>query len=198
MTTYGRWREPNPNLTPDAKVVWTAPTHTGIQAWIGTVGGKKVASIRRHPGHVGSACTASIDGWVWDNRGNALGGPEAPVKGFPSVPLAKKAIADAIRAHPQPESAITWTDAPSGSAGHVSGTMVCQIRKLGAGGWSARWCNGLAWDLRDQLQRVSAQSSRHFTRRDLAKRAAEAALETGQGLADTQRPDEHTDKIDIA
>lgn len=243
MTTAGRWREPNPNLTTDAKVAWTAPARTGIQAWVGTVGGKKVASIRRHPAHLGSACTASIDGWVWNNAGNPLGGPEAPARGFPSVPQAKKAIAAAIRLHPglsatvdsspakcfacgrklgasprwadtrddqrvlvgrecakpiehagehgwQPPKGgprlyplIRWTDAPRGSAGHAKEKLVCQIRALDVGGWSARWGNGMHWDVRDQLTLVEDQSSRHFSRRELAKKAVEEAIATGKGLA---------------
>lgn len=186
MTAAGRWREPNPNLNPDAKVAWAAPGRTGIQTWVGTVDGKKVASIRRHPAHVGVSCTASLDGWMWDNTGNPLGGPEAPAKGFSSVPEAKKAIAEAIKQHPQPVSPITWTDAPSGSSGHVAGKFVCQIRKLGAGGWSARWCNGMHWDLRDQVTLVEEQSSRHFSRRESAKKAVKEALATGKGLARKQ------------
>ncbi len=186
MTTAGRWREPNPNLTPDAKVAWTAPARTGIQTWVATVGGKRVASIRRQPGHAGASCTASLDGWVWDNAGNPLGGPEAPARGFPSVPEAKKAIADAIRQHPQTAAPITWTDAPNGSSCHVDEQLVCQIRKLGVGGWSARWSNGARWDVRDQATQMESQSSRHFGRRDLAKRAVESALATGRGLARKQ------------
>ena len=104
LTVSGRWSEPNPVLGPSSKIEWTPPGRTGIQAWIGLVGGKQVASIRRHPAHVGSACTASLDGWVWDNTGNPLGGREAPSKGFPSVPAAKRALAEAVRLHPaQPQ-----------------------------------------------------------------------------------------------
>ncbi len=183
MSTLGRWREPNPILEPGAKVVWIAPAPTGIQTWVGTVDGKKIATIRRQPGHAGAACTASIDGWMWDNTGNPLGGPEAPGKGFASVPQAKKAIAEAIKLHPGHASGVTWTDAPNGSAGHLGGQLACQIRKLGAGGWSARWCNGLFWDVSDQAEQVSAQSARHFGRRELAKKAVEAALKDGRGLA---------------
>lgn len=75
--------------------------------------------------------------------------------------------------------AIVWTDAPNGSSGHVDGVLTCQIRKLGVGGWSARWCNGLKWDMRDQLTRVDKQPSRHFGRRDSAKRTVQLALDTG-------------------
>ncbi len=71
---------------------------------------------------------------------------------------------------------ITWTDAPGGSAGHVEGVLVCQLRKLGVGGWSAAWRNGMTWDVGDQIARVVKQSSRHFVRRDRAKKAVEKAL----------------------
>lgn len=72
---------------------------------------------------------------------------------------------------------VNWTDAPNGSAGHLDGSLVVQIRKLGAGGWSARWCNGLLWDVSDQSTHVKEQSSRHFETRGAAKRAVESKLE---------------------
>lgn len=72
---------------------------------------------------------------------------------------------------------MTWTDAPNGSALHgADGKMIAQLRKLGAGGWSALWCNGRKWDVSDQLAQVSEQSSRWFKTRPAAKRAVEAAL----------------------
>lgn len=72
---------------------------------------------------------------------------------------------------------IEWTDASSGSAGHVDGRLVMQIRLLGAGGWSARWCNGLMWDVTDQSTQVKEQSSRHFKTRQAAKLAVEDRLQ---------------------
>lgn len=74
---------------------------------------------------------------------------------------------------------VTWTDAPTGSAAHVDGVLVCKVRKLGVGGWSANWCNGMKWDVSDQLKlrtSVTVQASRHFPRRDQAKRAVASAL----------------------
>jgi hypothetical protein len=73
-------------------------------------------------------------------------------------------------------SSLHWTDAPNGSAGHVEGQLVVQIRRLGVGGWSAGWCNGMHWDVTDQLSRVTAQSSRHFKTRHAAKVAVAAQL----------------------
>ena len=71
---------------------------------------------------------------------------------------------------------VTWTDAPNGSAAHVNGVLVCQVRKLGIGGWSTGWRNGKKWDVSDQLTQIKANSSRHFKRLDQAKHAVEAAL----------------------
>ncbi|KVR89421.1 hypothetical protein [Burkholderia vietnamiensis] len=68
---------------------------------------------------------------------------------------------------------VKWTDAPNGSAGHVDGRLVVQIRKLGVGGWSAGWRNGMRWDVSDQSTQVKEQSSRHFKSREAAKRAVE-------------------------
>lgn len=79
---------------------------------------------------------------------------------------------------------VKWTDAPSGSAAHIDATLVCQLRKLGSG-WSARWTNGLQWDVSDQAHQVKQQASRHFKRRDTTKRVVEEALSSGAMLAAT-------------
>ncbi|WP_321907931.1 hypothetical protein [Burkholderia cepacia] len=98
----GRWREANALLQDAVKVTWTPPARTGIRTWIGCVSGHPVATIKRQPGHVGSACTASIDGWVWivPEVGNPARLIDSVARGFNSVPAAKKAINDAIQAHP--------------------------------------------------------------------------------------------------
>lgn len=77
---------------------------------------------------------------------------------------------------PPSKTPIQWTDAPNGTAGHVGGRLVMQIRRLGIGGWSAGWRNGMVWDVSDQLEHVKKQASRHFKSRPAAKRAAEALL----------------------
>lgn len=103
METLGHWHEPNPLIKPSSKVVWQKPGRTGLQTWVGLVDGKQVASIRRQPAHVGTACTASLDGWVWHMTkavANAFGAKESIPRGFESVPAAKRAIADAIKLHP--------------------------------------------------------------------------------------------------
>jgi hypothetical protein len=56
------------------------------------------------------------------------------------------------------------------------GSLVVQIRRLGAGGWSASWCNGQLWDVSDQSTHVSEQSARHFKTRETAKRAVESRM----------------------
>jgi hypothetical protein len=83
------------------------------------------------------------------------------------------------------DTPIEWTDAPAGTAGHVQGNLVCQIRKLGTGGWSAQWSNGMRWDVKDILPMsgLKSQTSRPFKRRDSAKAAVVRALATGAGLA---------------
>lgn len=98
----GRWREVNVLLQEAAKVTWTAPARTGIRTWIGCISGHPVATIKRQPGHVGSACTAWIDGWVWivPEAGNPSRQIDSVARGFESVPAAKKAINGAIKAHP--------------------------------------------------------------------------------------------------
>ncbi|WP_146126460.1 hypothetical protein [Burkholderia contaminans] len=98
----GRWREVNVLLQEAAKVTWTAPGRTGIRTWIGCISGHPVATIKRQPGHVGSACTAWIDGWVWivPEVGNPSRLIDSVARGFESVPAAKKAINGAIKAHP--------------------------------------------------------------------------------------------------
>lgn len=102
MEALGYWREPNPHIAPADKVVWVAPGRRGIQTWVALVGGHKVATIKRQPGHIGSTCTALLDGWIWDmsNVPNAMHVQESVARGFESVPAAKKAIAQAIRLHP--------------------------------------------------------------------------------------------------
>ncbi|KVP26398.1 hypothetical protein WJ85_34410 [Burkholderia ubonensis] len=64
--------------------------------------GYKVATIKRQPGHVGSPCTALLNGWLWDMRKapSPMRATESIARGFESVLAAKKAIADAIRLHP--------------------------------------------------------------------------------------------------
>lgn len=70
-----------------------------------------------------------------------------------------------------------WTDTIIGSSLHdESGRLLAKLRPLGAGGVSAQWCNGMRWDVSDQLSRVQAQSSRLFNTVPAAKRAVEAAL----------------------
>ncbi|KWN06432.1 hypothetical protein WT83_27510 [Burkholderia territorii] len=76
---------------------------------------------------------------------------------------------------------IKWTDAPNGSAGHVDGRLVVQIRRLVVGGWSAGWRNGMKWDLSDQSTHVKQQSSRHFKTREAAKRAVEKRMRPDGG-----------------
>ncbi len=98
----GRWREANALVQEGTKVTWTAPARTGIRTWIGCISGRPVATIKRQPGHVGSACTAAIDGWVWivPEVGNPARLIDSVTRGFTSVAAAKKAINDAIKAHP--------------------------------------------------------------------------------------------------
>lgn len=71
-----------------------------------------------------------------------------------------------------------WTDSPHGSALHESGgLLLAKVRPLAAGGVSAQWCNGMRWDVSDQLPLVrSPQSSRWFKTIPEAKQAIEAAL----------------------
>ncbi|WP_199031390.1 hypothetical protein [Ralstonia sp. ASV6] len=61
-----------------------------------------MATIKRQPGHIGAACTALINGWVWDMTSvpNPLNIRESVARSFDSVPAAKRAIAEAIRLHP--------------------------------------------------------------------------------------------------
>lgn len=72
---------------------------------------------------------------------------------------------------------IIWTDVPTGSAAHQDGVLICQIRKLAIGGWSAGWRNGKKWDVSDQLTQIEKSSSRHFKRRDSAKRAVKNEMD---------------------
>ena len=70
-----------------------------------------------------------------------------------------------------------WTDSPLGSALHGdAGQLLAKVRPLGAGGVSAQWCNGMRWDVSDQLSQVKNQPSRLFRTMPAAKRAVEAAL----------------------
>lgn len=70
-----------------------------------------------------------------------------------------------------------WTDSPLGSALHDdSGRLIAKLRPLAAGGVSAQWCNGMRWDVSDQLRLVKEQPSRWFATVPAAKQAVEAAL----------------------
>ncbi len=64
-----------------------------------------------------------------------------------------------------------WTDTLNGSALHEGTTLLCQVRRLGVGGWSAGWRNGMKWDVSDQLNQVEQQVSKHFLTRIQAKQA---------------------------
>lgn len=77
-----------------------------------------------------------------------------------------------------------WTDSTLGSALHSdAGELLAKVRPLGAGGVSAQWCNGLQWDVSDQLKRVERSTSRWFETVPAAKRAVEAAVREGVGCA---------------
>lgn len=104
--SMGRWREPNPHLEPTSKVEWVAPGRTGIKAWVGLVDGHKVASIKRQPGHEGPACTALVDGWMWNMAASAnpLKVKESVARGFDSIADAKRAIEAVVRLHPAKSS----------------------------------------------------------------------------------------------
>lgn len=126
MDALGRWRESNPHISPSAKISWLAPGRTGIRTWVGVFGGHVVATIKRQPGHVGSTCTATLDGWVWEMSKvpNPMQVTESTVRGFESIPAAKKAIAAAIRAHPtntnrdrQEVAGLAGTKKEAGSSG---------------------------------------------------------------------------------
>jgi hypothetical protein len=59
-----------------------------------------VARISRQPGH-GKGCSAALNGWIWTEHlpgsGAAqLGVTESPMRGFRSVPEAKRAIQAAL------------------------------------------------------------------------------------------------------
>jgi len=70
-----------------------------------------------------------------------------------------------------------WTDSPLGAALHDDGgKLIAKVRPLGAGGASAQWCNGMRWDVSDQLKNVGEQASRWFATVPAAKREIEAAL----------------------
>lgn len=74
-----------------------------------------------------------------------------------------------------------WTDAPAGSALHGDdGKLIAtvKVRPIGA---TARWFNGMTWDVRDQTtylpERAAKESRvRYFKTRTEAKRAIEKAL----------------------
>ena len=77
-----------------------------------------------------------------------------------------------------------WTDSPLGSALHDDeGRLLAKVRPLGAGGASAQWCNGLRWDVTDQLKLVrTPQSARLFKTLSAAKLAVEEALGVQRGV----------------
>jgi len=69
-----------------------------------------------------------------------------------------------------------WTDSVIGSALHEGDRLLAKLRPLGAGGVSAQWCNGMKWDVSDQLKNVKEQTTRWFETVPAAKKAVEAAL----------------------
>ncbi len=99
MSNLGYWREPL-SVPEGAALTWQAPGSLGLQVWIGTLAGKPVARISRQPGH-GNGCSAALNGWMWTKHlpgsGAALlGVKESPMRGFGSVPEAKRAIEAAL------------------------------------------------------------------------------------------------------
>ena len=99
METVGYWREPLKAPT-GAPLTWLSPGSMGLRVWAGLLNGQPVARISRQPGH-GSGCSASINGWMWteqepDTLGERLGVKESPIRGFRSVPDAKRAIKAAL------------------------------------------------------------------------------------------------------
>ncbi|MBQ0916846.1 hypothetical protein KBW71_00080 [Hydrogenophaga aromaticivorans] len=102
MASLGYWREPLSDLQAGAELAWQAPGALGLQVWVGTIGGRPVARISRQPGH-GKGCSAALSGWMWTEHlpgsGAAqLGVKESPMRGFNSVPEAKRAIKAALAA----------------------------------------------------------------------------------------------------
>lgn len=100
MSSMGYWREPLESVPNRAKLVWKAPGPFGLRVWIGTLDGRPIARISRQPGH-GKGCSAALSGWVWTDHlpgsgADQLHVKEAPMRGFLSVPDAKRAIATAL------------------------------------------------------------------------------------------------------
>lgn len=70
-----------------------------------------------------------------------------------------------------------WTDTNLGSALHDGqGTLIAKLRPLGAGGVTAQWCNGMEWDVSDQLKMVKTQRSRWFRTIPEAKAAVASVI----------------------
>lgn len=73
-----------------------APGRTGLQVWIGLLGGKPVARISRRPGH-GKGCSAGLNGSKWNSHipesgSSQFGVKESQTRGFLSAQDAKRAI----------------------------------------------------------------------------------------------------------
>ena len=75
------------------------------------------------------------------------------------------------------QAVLKWTDSVLGSALHDGeGNLLAKVRPLGIGGASAQWCNGLMWDVSEQLKGIKQQKAKWFNTVPAAKRAVEEAL----------------------
>lgn len=74
-------------------------------------------------------------------------------------------------------SGFQWTHTLIGSALHdEQRNLVAKLAPRGRG-FTARWCNGMKWDVRDQAPRLGAAAASHASRWFEAKSAAVLAVE---------------------
>ncbi len=96
MAAIGYWKEPDG--IPPGDLVWRSPEKSGLQTYTASVQTRLVALVRKSPYQPG--CTVKIEGWLWTSfpEGSVdakLGTKESPVRQFPNVREAKKAVAAA-------------------------------------------------------------------------------------------------------
>jgi hypothetical protein len=65
-----------------------------------------------------------------------------------------------------------WTDAPAGSALHDENGKLVAVLKVRPMGITARWMNGMKWDISDQARSLSVRAAKNSPVRAFRSRAA--------------------------
>lgn len=108
VAEMGFWREPhstwrNPPVATENGLEWLPPGKGGIPVWTAMLGEQAVAHVRLNQHY--KAYSVRIEGWMWTDQpegsmAQRIGVKESPVRGFPSLADAKRAVSEALAIMP--------------------------------------------------------------------------------------------------